>query len=347
VRKLPALTMAAALILTLAACGSDDESSSSSSASASQSQESSAPASDSGTPAKKLSAADAKAAGEAEVSSGDQTALKGLTFSAGKGDKATPKTSFAFPASTKAKTGASLVNQGEGAALQEDKLIDLRIAQYDAKTGKELAPGAWQSSQQVTFNSSTFGSVMEDVYKVMKKAKVGSDVAFYVPAETGQGTAQVWVLRAEGQTDAPKKASAAETKKLKSAGALPTVKFSKGKPTITIPKGKDAPKDLIVDVIEEGDGKAAKATSKVTAKYQGVRWEDGKVFDGSYDKDPQTADFGLDQVIAGWTQGLTGVKEGSTVVLSIPTLLAYGANAEASGQPAGPLVFVVELDKVD
>ncbi|MGO3151461.1 MAG: FKBP-type peptidyl-prolyl cis-trans isomerase [Galactobacter sp.] len=345
-RKLPALALTGALILTLAACGSDDDkdSGSSSSPNASQSQE--ATKSAQANPATKVSKADAEAAKTPQTTSGDQTALKGLTFSAGKGDDATPKTSFAFPVSSKAKNGAAVVNEGKGEAIQEDKQLSLRIAPYNAETGEELSPGAWASAQQVVFNKTSLTS-MEDAYAVLKKSKVGTDVGFYAPADKKTGSpAQLWVMRAESQKDMPKKASAAETKKLKADDALPTVKFSKGKPTITIPKGKDAPDDLIVDVIKEGDGKEATAESTVTAKYQGVRWEDGKVFDGSYDKDPQTAEFPLNGVIAGWTQGLTGLKEGSTVVLSIPTDLAYGENAEASGSPAGPLVFVVELDKV-
>ncbi|MGO2633406.1 MAG: FKBP-type peptidyl-prolyl cis-trans isomerase [Galactobacter sp.] len=343
-RKLPALALAGALMFTLAACGSDDTDSKPSS---SQSKEASDAASDApaANTAKKISKADAEAAAEPKVTSGDQTALKGVEFSAGKGDDATPKTGFVFPASDKAKTGAALVNEGDGEALKEEKLLTLRIAPYDAETGKELNPANWSSTQQVALNEANFGA-MEDVFKVLKEANVGSDISFYVPADTGQGTAQLWILRAEAQKDVPKKASAAETKKLKDSDALPTVKFDDGMPTITIPKGKDAPDNLIVDVIEEGDGKKATAESTVVAKYQGVRWEDGKVFDSSYENDPQTAEFPLSGVIAGWTQGLTGLKEGSTVVLSIPTDLAYGENAEAQGSPAGPLVFVVELDKV-
>nr|WP_245348535.1 FKBP-type peptidyl-prolyl cis-trans isomerase [Paeniglutamicibacter psychrophenolicus] len=118
-----------------------------------------------------------------------------------------------------------------------------------------------------------------------------------------------------------------------------------GKPAITIPKGKDAPAGLVVDIVKEGTGKVATATSKVSANYTGVRWEDGKQFDSSYDRG-KASDFGLDGVIPGWTQGLTGLKAGTQVMLTIPTDLAYGPDAAAQGAPEGTLVFFVELKEV-
>jgi len=104
--------------------------------------------------------------------------------------------------------------------------------------------------------------------------------------------------------------------------------------------------ELKVDTLKEGDGKAAEAGSTVNANYFG--WTaDGKIFD-STNKDGTVTpiDFSLTQVIQGWTKGLTGVKAGSVVKLSIPTDLAYGPSAAESGQPAGPLMFIVELKEV-
>lgn len=104
--------------------------------------------------------------------------------------------------------------------------------------------------------------------------------------------------------------------------------------------------ELKVETLKEGDGQAATESSTVKANYFG--WtSDGKIFD-STNKDGTVTpiDFSLTQVIEGWTKGLTGVKVGSTVKLSIPTSMAYGENAAQSGQPAGPLMFIVELKEV-
>lgn len=108
----------------------------------------------------------------------------------------------------------------------------------------------------------------------------------------------------------------------------------------------DSVKTLKVEVLKEGDGKEAKATSTVTANYFG--WDQsGEIFD-STNKDGTVTpiDFSLEQVIEGWTKGLTGVKQGSVVRLSIPAEQAYGSEDNGSGQPVGPLKFVVELKKV-
>ena len=105
--------------------------------------------------------------------------------------------------------------------------------------------------------------------------------------------------------------------------------------------------ELKVDTLVQGDGTEAKADSTVTANYFG--WTaDGKIFDSTnQDGTVKPIDFNLAQVIQGWTKGLTGVKAGSTVKLTIPTAQAYGeAGQVQAGQPAGPLVFIVELKAV-
>jgi peptidylprolyl isomerase len=70
----------------------------------------------------------------------------------------------------------------------------------------------------------------------------------------------------------------------------------------------------------------------------------GQKFDSSWDRG-QPIEFGLDQVIAGWTQGVPGMKIGGRRVLVIPADLAYGQNPPpGSGiEPGEPLVFVIDL----
>lgn len=108
----------------------------------------------------------------------------------------------------------------------------------------------------------------------------------------------------------------------------------------------DSVTKLKVETLKEGSGKAAKADSTVTANYFG--WDaSGKIFDSTNKNGAvNPIDFSLNQVIAGWTEGLTGVKEGSTVRLTIPSNKAYGDTDTGTGQPTGPLKFVVELKKV-
>ncbi len=105
----------------------------------------------------------------------------------------------------------------------------------------------------------------------------------------------------------------------------------------------DSVKELKVETLKEGDGAVLAADSTITANYFGWTSE-GSIFD-STNKDGKVApiDFSLSGVIKGWTQGLTGVKVGSTVRLTIPADMAYGNIDDGSGRPTGPLMFIVEV----
>lgn len=98
-------------------------------------------------------------------------------------------------------------------------------------------------------------------------------------------------------------------------------------------------------VLKEGTGKQPKATDTVQCHYEGML-TDGSVFDSSIQRGEPAA-FGLQQVIAGWTEGLQLMKEGAKFRFFIPYMLAYGASgAGASIPPYAALIFDVELIKV-
>lgn len=102
---------------------------------------------------------------------------------------------------------------------------------------------------------------------------------------------------------------------------------------------------LQYEVLREGNGKRPKATDKVRCHYEGTLIN-GQVFDSSYKRN-EPADFGLQQVIAGWTEGVQLMSEGSKFRFYIPYMLAYGeGGAGASIPPFATLIFDVELIKV-
>jgi FKBP-type peptidyl-prolyl cis-trans isomerase len=103
---------------------------------------------------------------------------------------------------------------------------------------------------------------------------------------------------------------------------------------------------LRYQVIKEGTGAKPSATSNVKVHYTGMLL-DGKVFDSSVQRG-QPIDFGLNQVIPGWTEGVQLMTEGSKYKFYIPSNLAYGA-AGAGGviPPNADLIFEVELIKIN
>ena len=102
---------------------------------------------------------------------------------------------------------------------------------------------------------------------------------------------------------------------------------------------------LQYEVVKEGTGRQPKASDTVRCHYEGTLI-DGTVFDSSYRRN-QPAEFGLRQVIAGWTEGVQFMKEGSIFKFYIPYNLAYGERgAGADIPPYAALIFTVELIKV-
>ncbi len=105
------------------------------------------------------------------------------------------------------------------------------------------------------------------------------------------------------------------------------------------------PSGLQYEIVKEGTGRQPKASDTVRCHYEGTLI-DGTIFDSSYRRN-QPAEFGLRQVIAGWTEGVQLMKEGSIFKFYIPYNLAYGEHgAGADIPPYAALIFTVELLKV-
>ena len=96
-------------------------------------------------------------------------------------------------------------------------------------------------------------------------------------------------------------------------------------------------------VLRKGSGEKPSASSKVKVHYLGTTPK-GEKFDSSYDRG-EPIEFGLNQVIPGWTEGLQLMSKGAKFQFFIPQELAYGSNPQPGSiiKPFMPLVFEVEL----
>lgn len=100
---------------------------------------------------------------------------------------------------------------------------------------------------------------------------------------------------------------------------------------------------LQISDIHEGDGAAVQPGATIEAHYTGALCKNGVIFQSSHDFG-RPITFGLDQVIAGWTQGVPGMKVGGMRRLVIPAEMAYGAASPAPNIPANSdLIFDIEL----
>lgn len=117
------------------------------------------------------------------------------------------------------------------------------------------------------------------------------------------------------------------------------------KPEVAIPT--EPVTDLIITDLVEGTGDGAQNGDTVLVHYVGVRSDDGVEFDNSYDRgSPFPVVLGSGGVIAGWEQGLLGVKAGGQRQLDIPADLAYGDADRGTIRPGDALTFVVDVVSV-
>ena len=175
---------------------------------------------------------------------------------------------------------------------------------------------------------------IDDFAQAIKDVISGSEL------KVDNAEAQTLVQNFFQEQEAKQQAAAAEAGKVaKAAGEDFLAENGKKDGVVTLPSG------LQYQVLKEGNGKKPSATDQVVCHYEGTLI-DGTVFDSSYKRN-QPATFGLNQVIAGWTEGVQLMQEGAKYRFFIPYNLAYGERgAGAQIPPFAALVFDVELIEV-
>lgn len=105
-------------------------------------------------------------------------------------------------------------------------------------------------------------------------------------------------------------------------------------------------KELEIIDVEVGTGAEVQPGATITAHYTGALVKNGIIFQSSHDFG-KAITFPLSGVIAGWTQGVPGMKIGGTRRLIIPAEMAYGASSPAPNIPANSdLVFDIDLTAI-
>ena len=171
-------------------------------------------------------------------------------------------------------------------------------------------------------------------------AQAVKDVISGTPLKVNNAEAQSLVQAFFKEQEDKQRAAAAEAGKVaKAAGESFLADNAKKEGVVVLPSG------LQYQVLKEGNGKKPSSTDQVKCHYEGTLI-DGTIFDSSYQRN-EPATFGLNQVIAGWTEGVQLMSEGAKYRFFIPYNLAHGERgAGAQIPPFAALVFDVELLKV-
>lgn len=258
-----------------------------------------------------------------------------------------PQVQFATPL-TVTETTRKVVTAGTGAEVTAEDQVQFAYALYAGSTGEEL-----DSSYGKTDARFQLGEVTKGIARGLVGTKVGDRVVIAISPDDGFGEAvtnfgkegvdatTTMVLVADVVRIIPTQAEGAA---VTPPADLPSVTTdAAGVPTAIDPKGYPAPADLVVQPLITGTGPAVTSGQTISVQYLGATLADGAIFDQSWTagKAFSTA-IGVGKVIPGWDNGLVGQTVGSRVLLVIPAAQAYG-DEPTNGQPAGALVFVVDI----
>ncbi len=116
---------------------------------------------------------------------------------------------------------------------------------------------------------------------------------------------------------------------------------NKTKPEVDAPVGP-APESLQVVDIEVGEGDEAQVSSTVDVHYLGVSYDSGEEFDSSWSRG-QSINFPLRNLIAGWQEGIPGMRVGGRRQLTVPPNLAYGPAGGGHPLSGQTLIFIIDL----
>ena len=259
-----------------------------------------------------------------------------------------PKVSFHTPMTVQNNT-YEILQQGDGAALQEGDRVCTQGIALNAEDGSELM-NTWTKNTPDCSLVITKQSTNEAYYNLLKGQKLNSTIAFGVNDSNSEGTSYILALTLVSREKALTKATGDKVTDVPSN--LPKVTLaSNGKPSLDM-NGYQPGSDLVAQTLIKGKGAAVTETSTVSANYSG--WyvqSDGtlKQFDSSWDQGA-AASFSLaGGVLTGWTKGLTGQTVGSQVLLVIPPADGYGSTdkTDSSGNVVIPanstLYFVVDI----
>jgi peptidylprolyl isomerase len=261
-----------------------------------------------------------------------------------------------FPTPLVAKSGElAVVDHGEGERIFPGQVVTYFTTLYDPETGEATRTTSYEADKAITsVIGNRVGEGVDILSSMLACTSVGDRVVVTTDVKSLLGAAYDPETAANGDDTlvfvfdvlAAYLGKANGWDQLPQAGFPSVVLSPNGRPGITVPK-EDAPKDLKIATLKAGTGATVQDDDKVVLHYTGVVWESGQVFDSSWASESGApAVFSPDQVVNGFAEALVGAKVGSQVIVVIPPGEEYGYPAGSAPAPVGEgntMIFVIDI----
>ncbi|MEJ1088822.1 FKBP-type peptidyl-prolyl cis-trans isomerase [Microbacterium sp. Mu-80] len=226
----------------------------------------------------------------------------------------------------------TVISEGDGDRIAEGEYVTYALSAFDSNSGERVGDAGYEDAEMLPQDVLSNPTLAQ----VIGCATVGSRLAVAFPAQNG-ASSEIYIVDVL-DTVPP----AAWGEKQDAGEGMPSVKLAEnGEPDIAIPGG-DAPDELKISVLKQGDGIEVADGDTTLLHYYGVDWETGESFDSSWSKGAPIAIPG-NTYVPGFVQALAGQKVGSQVLVVIPPALGYGEDPEAHDLGGKTLVFVIDI----
>ncbi|WP_438253640.1 FKBP-type peptidyl-prolyl cis-trans isomerase [Microbacterium sp. A82] len=227
----------------------------------------------------------------------------------------------------------TVLSDGDGAKISEGDYVSYALSAFDGDSGDRIGDAGYTDGELLPAALTADAPLGQ----LIGCASAGSRLSIVFPT-TEEAAAQYYILDVLDVVP-----TAAWGEEQEPTEGLPAVTLDEdGVPSVEIPEG-EAPTELQIAVLKEGDGAAVTAGDTSLLQYHGVSWNTAETFDSSWENGAPIQIQG-NTYVEGFVEALEGQKVGSQVLVVIPPALAYGEEGETEHELAGQtLVFVIDI----
>ena len=227
----------------------------------------------------------------------------------------------------------TVITEGDGDELADGQWVSYALSAFDADSGDRLGDAGYVDGELLPAQLTSASSLSQ----IIGCAPVGSRLSVVLPG-SAEMPAQFYIVDVLDTVPTEAWGTAKDP-----VEGMPAVSLDgQGAPNVEIPDA-EAPSDVQISVLKEGDGIEVGAGDTTLLHYHGVDWATGESFDSSWTRGAPISIQG-NTYVEGFVEALAGQKVGSQVLVTMPPSKAYGEEGSSDHELAGQtLVFVIDI----